>query len=189
MTADLTSVHAPAICMTLFAETRARATLPCVGDSRYSGPGQALACVGGAGDVRRLTPFLAVCLLGCTTEYRAEITLPSDPASFSATPMVHCLESLGYEEHSADPMTREMQAENPTLVALWEPTVGGGYPFAPNARAFVYRLGSGWSVNFLPRNGGGDDSSYLAEAFARCVTLHDSDARVEVRSTTFPDFR
>ncbi|HTO51900.1 MAG TPA: hypothetical protein VMR50_00825 [Myxococcota bacterium] len=127
--------------------------------------------------MRPIVPFLAAFLLGCETVCSAEFPVQPDHAILSSTPIVHCLRSLGFDDGPDDTLTARM-ADDPTLVA--EASI------EPGAAATVHRLPDRWSVSFTAGHSAAADSSYFAGAFARCISVHDPNAPVQVRSARLP---
>jgi hypothetical protein len=144
----------------------------------------------------RLALLLAgASFLGCSTFYRTEFPLQGPEPLLSSTPIVHCLESLGFEDRSEDDIMPEMMREDSTLIAYWVTTAGDHGFFAhamaqtPGSQAFVFRKTDRWAVYFVPGTKGGDLSSFFAGAFARCISLHDPTLAVEIKSDTGLDLR
>ena len=138
----------------------------------------------------RLTLLLSgACLVGCSTFYRIEFPLEGAEPTLSSTPIVHCLQSMGFEDRSHEDYMPEMMAEDPALLAKWLTTAGHGSSMAPGSQVFVYRRADRWSVSFVPGTKGGDLSRFFADMFARCISLHDPGAAVEIHGYTTLDLR
>ncbi len=139
------------------------------------------------------TPSILVAVaagcLGCTTLYDATFQSVASNEVVERDVLIHCLRSFAFEDVSSEYPFDEMISEDPSLLEVWASPTGSAWSPPPYSKAYVLSEEGTWRVRFVPSNGRGAEAKYFANAFSRCVAIHESLPEGTITAERFLDLR